>query len=107
MPPVFFAGLISSPYRSVSSIKLLFLRGIHNDLVQICALNVDPVAQSANGDGVRSFLQREEERRGEDYSLVRVALVESVHVLSVAVDNDAADAAKLPRSADAIRRATS
>lgn len=88
---------------TVSHNFYLFLRRVHNDPVKIGALEVDSVAKATNSDCVLALLQRQQQRAGNNDSLVGVSLVESVDVFCVAIHHDAADATELPCSSDSIR----
>lgn len=81
----------------------LLLRGVHNDPVKIRSLVVDSVAKAADSDSVLALLERQQQRAGNNDSLVGIPLVESVDVFCVAIHHDAADATELPCSSDSIR----
>lgn len=89
---------MASPWPS-----LLGLGGIDDDLVQISSLDVFAIVETTNGDGVGAVLKGQLDRSGEQDALVGVLLEEGVHVILVTVDNDAANATKLPGAVDAVR----
>lgn len=71
----------------------LGLRGINDNPIQVCSLVVEAIVEPSNSDGVaRTFVQRELQRRGQDDALVSVSLEESLQLLGLSVDHNAADA---------------
>lgn len=86
----------------MAALSLLLLGRINNNAIKIRALVIEAVMQTSNSDGVLALLQRQKERSGQDDSLVGILLIERVDLVSLAVDDDAADAADLPSAVDAI-----
>ena len=82
----------------------LFLRWINDNPIQIRPLRIESIPQPANRNlVVPPFRERQLERSGQDDALVRISLVERLHVLGVTVDDDTADATKLPCASNAVR----
>lgn len=80
---------------------------INNNPIQVSPFIVPPIKQSPNGNGIApALLERQLQRCRENNPLVRVALVQGLHILRVPVDDHAADPAQLPLAADAVRCST-
>lgn len=95
-------------YPILVCLRCLLLSWIHNNPIQIRTLGVESIPEPANRDLVLLPLCKGQlERSGEDCALVRIPLVEGLHVLGVAIDNDAADATKLPCASNAVGGSTS
>lgn len=87
---------------------MFILRRIDNNPIQVRPLVVKAIIQPPYGDSVMSPLfERHLQRSREDDALVSVALVQSLYVLGVTVDDDAADSAESPVAADAVGAASS
>jgi hypothetical protein len=85
-----------------SPLTLLLLRGVNHNPIQIRTLDTLAIVKTTNSNSVLALLERKKQRRREDNALVRILLVQSVNVLLIAINDDAADAANGPGSVDAI-----
>ena len=87
---------ISISSSSALSSLFVFWR-VDDDSIQISSFVIEAIGQAPNSDSVAApVVECQQQWRGEDDSLVRVALEERLHRGIVAVHNDAAYTAELP-----------
>jgi hypothetical protein len=82
---------------------IALLEGVNNNAVQISALAISAIRKPTNTQCVLALLQGQLDGRGQQRALVRGPLGDLVHLLVISVDDDSAEATKLPCTTDAIR----
>lgn len=82
---------------------ILLFWWVNYDLLDICALHIEPVPQPSYRNRITSsFLQRQHQRSTQDDALVGVSLVECLHILGVPIYDHASDPTQLPATADSV-----
>jgi hypothetical protein len=83
----------------------LLLRLIHHNPINIRALIRLVIEQPPNPNLIHPLLQVQQQRRTQYDTLVRIPLIQRLHLLRLIIHHNTADAAQLPATTDTIRRA--